>query len=188
MEGYTWGHVFPLPSPLHPALDRLTAIKRHLTCVFEILQGWSALDARIRIGFVAMGIPTELVDELHEAFAEAKRRFYRDDLRPSEIEGARFSEAAFRILEWKSAGKYTALGDTMPRVPTLMTRLEQATAESDSVRLHIPRALRVIYDFRNKRDVAHLADGIDPNFQDATLVVRNMEWVMAELVRLFHNV
>lgn len=41
---------------------------------------------------------------------------------------------------------------------------------------------------RNKRDVAHLADGIDPNQQDATLVVRNMEWVLAELVRLFHNV
>lgn len=37
-------------------------------------------------------------------------------------------------------------------------------------------------------DVAHLADGIDPNQQDATLVVRNMEWVLAELVRIFHNV
>ena len=40
---------------------------------------------------------------------------------------------------------------------------------------------------RNKRDVAHLADGIDPNQQDATIVVRNMEWVLAELVRLYHN-
>ncbi len=148
----------------------------------------TALDARIRAGFVASGVPTELVDELHEAFAEAKRRFYRDDLRPSEIEGARFSEAAFRILEWKAAGSFTSLGDTMPKVPTLMGRLEQATSAPESVRLHIPRALRVIYDFRNKRDVAHLADGINPNFQDATLVVHNMEWVMAELVRLFHNV
>lgn len=46
----------------------------------------------------------------------------------------------------------------------------------------------MIYDVRNRRDVAHLGDGIDPNQQDATLVVRNMEWVLAELVRLFHNV
>ena len=41
---------------------------------------------------------------------------------------------------------------------------------------------------RNKRDVAHRADRIDPNQQDATMVVRNMEWVLAELLRLYHNV
>jgi hypothetical protein len=66
--------------------------------------------------------------------------------------------------------------------------LERVTSAPDSVRFHIPRTLRLIYDVRNKRDVAHLADGIDPNQQDATLVVRNMEWVLAELVRLCHNV
>ena len=148
----------------------------------------TALDARVRQGFFAVGVPTELVDELVEAFAEAKRRFYRDDLRPSEIEGARFSEAVFRILEWATTQSYTPLGDTLPKVPTLMGRLEQAAAAPDSVRFHIPRTLRLIYDVRNKRDVAHLGDGIDPNQQDATMVVRNMEWVLAELVRLYHNV
>jgi hypothetical protein len=146
------------------------------------------LDVRVRQGFTSASIPTELVDELLEAFAEAKRRFYRDDLRPSAIEGARFSEAVFRTLEWTTTKKYTPLGDTLPKVPTLMGRFEQATAAPDSVRFHIPRALRLIYDVRNKRDVAHLADGIDPNQQDATMVIRNMEWVLAELVRLFHNV
>lgn len=148
----------------------------------------TALDVRVRQGFVAAGIPTELVDELVEAFAETKRRFYRDDLRPSEIEGARFCEAVFRTLEWATTQTYTPLGDTLSKVPTLMARLEQATAASDSVRFHIPRTLRLIYDVRNKRDVAHLGDGIDPNQQDATMVVRNMEWVLAELVRLHHNV
>jgi hypothetical protein len=148
----------------------------------------TSLDARIRQGFSAAGIPTELVNELLEAFAEAKRRFYRGDLRPSEIEGARFSEAAFRILEWNTAQQYTPLGGTLPKVPTLMGKLEQATSAPESVRFHIPRTLRLIYDVRNKRDVAHLGDGIDPNEQDATLVVRNMEWVLAELVRHHHNV
>jgi hypothetical protein len=148
----------------------------------------TSLDARVRHGFVAAGMPTELVDELVEAFAEAKRRFYRDDLRPSEIEGARFSEAVFRILEWATTQTYTPVGDTLPKVPTLMSKLEQATSATDSVRFHIPRTLRLIYDVRNKRDVAHLGDGIDPNQQDATMVVRNMEWVLAELVRLYHNV
>lgn len=148
----------------------------------------NALDTRVRQGFVAAGMPTELVDELVEAFAEAKRRFYRDDLRPSEIEGARFSEVVFRILQWETTQKYTPLGKTLPSVDQLLKTLVNAQGPNDSVRMHIPRTLRLIYDVRNKRDVAHLGDGIDPNQQDATLVVRNMEWVLAELVRLYHNV
>lgn len=148
----------------------------------------TTLDGRVEEGFIAAGIPAELVKELLEAFAEAKRRFYRADLRPSEIEGARFSEAVFRILEWSTMQRYTPLGENLPKVPTLMGKLEQATAAIESVRFHIPRTLRLIYDVRNKRDVAHLGDGIDPNQQDATMVVRNMEWVLAELVRLYHNV
>lgn len=147
----------------------------------------TTLDARIRQGLVAAGIPTELVKELIDAFAEAKRRFYRDDLRPSEIEGARFSEAVFRILQWATVQTYTALGKTLPSVDAMMTTLINTPA-SDSIRIHIPRTLRLIYDVRNKRDVAHLSDGIDPNQQDATLVIRNMEWVLAELVRIYHNV
>lgn len=75
----------------------------------------------------------------------------------------------------------------LPKIDQLMGTLQNAQG-SESVRLHIPRTLQLIYDVRNKRDVAHLADGINPNMQDATLVVRNMERVVAELVRLFHDV
>jgi hypothetical protein len=147
----------------------------------------TTLDARVRQGFIAAGVPADLADEVLDAFAEAKRRFYRDDLRPSEIEGGRFSEAVFRVLQWSTTQAYTPIGKTLPSVPALIDTLERSQGH-DSIRLHIPRTLRLIYDVRNKRDVAHLADGIDPNQQDATLVVRNMEWVLAELVRLFHNV
>jgi hypothetical protein len=147
----------------------------------------TALDVRIRQGFGAAGIPIALVDEVVDAFAEAKRRFYRDDLRPSGLEGGRFSEAVFRILQWETTQEYVPLGKTLPSVDKLVTTLQNAEG-SESVRLHIPRTLRLIYDVRNKRDVVHLSDGIDPNQQDATLVVRNMEWVLAELVRIFHNV
>lgn len=145
------------------------------------------LDA-VRKGLTGAGAPQALVDELLEAFAEAKRRFYRNDLRPQEVEGGRFSEAAFRLLQWAATGTFTPLGGNLPRVPTLVGQLESTTTSHDSVRMHIPRTLRVIYDIRNNRDVAHLADGIDPNLQDATLVIRNMEWVLAEFVRLYHSV
>lgn len=145
--------------------------------------------AEVEKGFLGAGMPPELVSELMEAFAEAKRRYYRSDFRPNAVEGGRFTEAVFRILEWAtSGGSYTALGKTLPKVDKLMVAMENATTVPDSIRLHVPRTLRLIYDIRNKRDAAHLGDGIDPNLQDATLVVRSMEWVMAELARLYHSV
>jgi hypothetical protein len=49
-------------------------------------------------------------------------------------------------------------------------------------------AHRVVYDIRNNRDAAHLADGIDPNVQDATLVMGVLDWILAEFIRIHHQV
>jgi hypothetical protein len=80
------------------------------------------------------------------------------------------------------------LASKLPSVDRLLRTFENGTTQPDSIRLHIPRTLRLIYDVGNKRDAAHLGDGIDPNLQDATLVIGNMDWVMAELIRLYHGV
>jgi hypothetical protein len=142
----------------------------------------------VRQGFVSAGLGAAEVDEVLEAYTEAKRRFHLGDLRPQEVEGGRFSEGVFRLLQQASGQKVTPLGKTLPGVDKLLLAFEQATGQPDSVRLHIPRTLKLIYDIRNKRDAAHLGDGIDPNLQDATLVVGNMDWVLSELVRLYHGV
>src|SRR6202167_5186796 len=114
----------------------------------------------------------KLVDEVLEAHAEAKKNFYLGGLRLSEVEGGRFCEAVFRILEHATTGTGTPLGGQLA-TDRLIGRLAQmpATSAPESIRLHIPRALRVVYDIRNKRDAAHLVDGIDPNLQDVTMVV-----------------
>lgn len=131
----------------------------------------------------------KLVDELLEAYVEAKRNFYLGGLRLSAVEGGRFCEAAFRILQQRTTGTYRPLGKQLD-IEKLMLQLSNLATGSqpDSVRLHIPRALRVVYDIRNNRDAAHLADSIDPNLQDSTLVVSILDWVLAEFVRLYHTV
>ncbi|PXY33756.1 hypothetical protein [Prauserella flavalba] len=134
--------------------------------------------------FSAAGVPAPVAKELFDAFKEMKRRFAVHDLRPNVVEGGRFSEAAFRVLQWLTTGQHTPIGTTLPKVPTLLGTLASSGHASDSVRLHIPKSLAVIYDIRNKRDAAHLADGIDPNVQDSSLVVATSSWVLAEFVRL----
>jgi hypothetical protein len=134
-------------------------------------------------------LPTKLVDELLAAYEEAKQNFYVGGLRLSAVEGGRFCEAAFRLLEHITSGKSTPLNKQLEtdRVILALSNLPSAK-HPDSIRIHIPRALRVVYDIRNKRDVAHLADGIDPNLQDATLVVSVLDWITAEFVRIYHGV
>ncbi len=133
--------------------------------------------------------PAKLVTELLEAHAEAKRNFYLGGLRLSAVEGGRFCEAAFRILENAATKQHTPLGAQLA-TEKLIEKLANLpkTSAPESIRIHIPRALRVVYDIRNKRDAAHLADGIDPNLQDATLVISVLDWVLAEFIRLYHKV
>lgn len=132
--------------------------------------------------------PAKLVDELLSAYQEAKHNFFLGGLRLSAVEGGRFCEAAFRILEQIITGAHTNLNRPLDTEKLIKDLSNSPKTFKDSVRLHIPRAIRVVYDIRNSRDAAHLADGIDPNLQDATLVISNIDWILAEFVRLYHNV
>src|SRR5438045_2140542 len=130
-----------------------------------------------------------LVRELLDAHEEAKRNFYLGGLRLSEVEGGRFCEAAFRILEQITTGKWTPLGKQLNTEKVIdQLRTLDGSKFVDSVRLHVPRALRLVYDIRNKRDAAHLADGIDPSLQDATVVISTVNWGLVKLVRMSNGV
>jgi hypothetical protein len=138
-------------------------------------------------GFLAAGIPADLVTEVIAAYEQAKSRFHRRDYRPSSVEGARFSEAVFRVLQWATTSSYTRIGGNLPQIPQLIGQLQNATGVDDSLRIHIPRTLQAVYDIRNRRNVAHLGN-IEIGLQDSGLVVHILDWVMTELVRLYHNV
>jgi hypothetical protein len=138
---------------------------------------------------LSSSLPPKLIDELLEAHSEAKRNLYLGGLRLSEVEGGRFCEAAFRLLEQITKVSFTPLGKQLDTEKLILFLANLPSASHpDAIRIHIPRALRLVYDIRNKRDAAHLADGIDPNLQDALLVCSVIDWVLAEFIRLYHNV
>lgn len=136
-------------------------------------------------GILCRRFPKKLVDELLSCYVDQKRNLALGHLRPTEVEGGRFAEAAFRLLEHFVGWSETPLNRKLD-TEKLITRLQnlQFGQAPDSVRLHIPRTLRVVYDVRNNRDAAHLADGIDPNLQDSYLVSSCLDWVLAEFLRL----
>lgn len=129
--------------------------------------------------------PHELVDALLDSYKDLVENFNRSKLRPSEVESGRLCEAIIRMLQYKTTGTYTPIGVSIGNLDTEITRLANLprTDFDESIRLHIPRTVRVIYDIRSKRDSVHLGN-IDPNLMDATLILNCCKWIVAELFRI----
>src|SRR4051812_12394476 len=87
----------------------------------------------------------QLVDELLSAYQEAKKNFFIGGLRLSAVEGGRFCEAALRMLEEKTTGSFTNLNQQLD-AEKLIEQLKNTPKASypASIRLHIPRAIRVV--------------------------------------------
>lgn len=131
----------------------------------------------------------ELADCILAEYQDVVNRYSQGDHRPEEQSGGRFAEAAFRICQHACKLDVTPVGRSLPRVDGLAEVLGQtsSTIADDGFRIHIPRALRLIYGFRNTRDVAHLGVGVSPNYADSTLVLSITSWVLCENVRICHE-
>lgn len=133
------------------------------------------------------GLRSDLLDAFHEIVSNYRERRWE----PSELNGGKLCEAAYTIvLGWLEGGAYSARATKPQRFPNACRDLEskyQHVADSRSARILIPRVLIGMYDIRNNRGVGHAGGDISPNHMDATVVLYNAKWVMAELVRLIHS-
>jgi hypothetical protein len=94
--------------------------------------------------------------------------------------GGKFVEAVLKCFHYLRTGVEI---DTV-KVDEEVRLLEQTTSLNDFERLTIPRALRLIYEFRNRRGGAH-NNSFDPIKMDCASVVANSKWVVEELTRLY---
>jgi hypothetical protein len=124
-----------------------------------------------------------LVEALIEAYTEIESNYALRKWKARELDAGHFVEAARRLLEFELFEKtYTPIGTDLPRFTDQeLKRYEQGKGD-EAFRIHIPRALRTVYGIRNKRGIAHVGP-VSPNEMDATLILYNVKWVLAELIR-----
>jgi hypothetical protein len=134
-------------------------------------------------------IPTTLREELIQALNEIERNFKESRWEPSELNGGKLCEVVYSILKGYINGSYPASASKPRNMVDACKNFEQSPSTfSRSVRIQIPRMLTALYEIRNNRGVGHVGGDVDPNHMDAVCVLQMSKWVVAELIRIFHNV
>jgi hypothetical protein len=137
------------------------------------------------------GLPSNLRNPLLASFREIGANYVERRWEPSELNGGKFCEAVYSIVNGTISGTFPAKPSKPPDMVKACRALEGLPADSTrvgdrSLRILIPRMLAPLYEIRNNRGVGHIAGEVDPNYLDATAVYGMASWVLAELVRIFH--
>ena len=142
---------------------------------------------------VLAGLPKALRDEVLKCYQEIMSNYLERRWEPSELNGGKFCEAVYSIVYGAVKGNFPAKASKPARMLDACQALEKEPANASrvgdrSLRVLIPRTLPVLYEVRNNRGVGHVGGDVDANHMDAEFVQATASWVMAELVRIFHNV
>jgi hypothetical protein len=137
-------------------------------------------------------IPAGLRDPLFETYREIASNFAEHRWEPSELKGGHFCEVVYTILDGSISGTFAASPSKPANMKDACLALEKNSATGKtgdrSLRILIPRVLLPLYEIRNNRGVGHVGGDVDPNLMDATAVFGMASWVLAELIRVFHQV
>lgn len=142
----------------------------------------------MKLGVVLGSLPVGLRDLLLKEYQNIVQNYAESRWTPSELSGGKFCEIAFTIVEGHATGHYP----TSPKKPRdfvgACRKLEQNTHVPRSFQILIPRVLPAIYEIRNNRGVGHIGGDVDSNYMDATFIVNNCNWVLSEMIRMYHNI
>ncbi|MDP3901041.1 MAG: hypothetical protein Q8Q38_01760 [bacterium] len=133
-------------------------------------------------------IPDNLEDKLLEEYTEIKRRFQLNDCGPTQLNGGRFAEAVLRIFQHLLSMPITPFGEDIKAADktTIISKVTNAAHIDEHIRQKVTSLTKLLLDFRNNRDVAHLG-GFSTNKIDANFVLSCANWMFAEFIRVYGN-
>jgi len=127
-------------------------------------------------------IPGDLVDALQLEFQKLHKQYFLGKWEPGQLDGGRFAEIIFRILEFKQGGNFTPIGTQIDRIK-IYNSIFNDSKIIESLRFHVLKLADLMLDFRNKRNVSHPGE-IDVNEMDSTMMIQSANWIVAELIRI----
>jgi hypothetical protein len=136
---------------------------------------------------VLAGLPLGLRSELVEALNKITTNFREGRWEPAELNGGKLCEVVYSIIRGHADGVMPAKPSKPQNMVDACKRLEQEQQLPRSLRIQVPRMLVALYEIRNNRGVGHAGGDVDPSHMDAVAVLFMSKWLVAELIRVFHN-
>lgn len=134
-------------------------------------------------------IPQAIRDELVEALNQVERNFKEHRWEPAELNGGKLCEVVYSILKGFVDNNFPSAASKPSNMVDACKFLEKAPLTIPrSIRIQIPRMLMALYEIRNNRGVGHVGGDVNPNHMDAVCVLQMSKWIVAELIRVFHDI
>jgi hypothetical protein len=135
------------------------------------------------------GIPDAFRKRLIQQYKEIKSLFKQGRFEFSGLKVGKFCETLLRFLQDKLTGTYTPFGNKLSNFIEECDKLSRTpkTAGHESLRILMPHALKFLYSVRSKRSIGHIGGDIDSNEMDGMVCAKLTDWIMGELIRIYHG-
>jgi hypothetical protein len=138
-------------------------------------------------------IPAKFRRGITQSYLELKRRYnsarYDSSWDSAGLSAGKFCEAVLRFLQYELSGNSIPFGTHIPNFADECQKLIKlpATTGVESLRVIAPRALIFLYTLRGKRGIGHVGGDVEANEIDASTVMRMCDWIVCELIRVYHS-
>jgi hypothetical protein len=138
-------------------------------------------------------VPNKFKLKIITSYLELKKR-YSGASRDSSWDAAglsagKFCEGVLRFLQNELTGTFIPFGTHISNFADECGKLIKlpTTSGNESTRIIIPRALIYLYTLRGKRGIGHVGGDVEANQIDMATIVRICDWIICELIRIYHK-
>ncbi len=105
------------------------------------------------------------------------------------LSSGKFCETVLRFIQNELTKKYIPFGKNIPNFADECRKLitQPESSGNESLRIIIPRSLIFLITMRGKRGIGHIEGDVEANEIDAETIVRVCDWIICELIRIYHN-
>jgi len=134
-------------------------------------------------------VPTDFRSRTIKAYLELKARYAEGKYDAAGVSAGKLCETVIRLLQHELKKSFTPFGQQIQNFAAECESFSQVpkTHGSESLRLVIPRALLYLYTLRNKRGIGHAGGDVDANGIDGATIGRVSDWIVCELIRIYHS-
>jgi hypothetical protein len=134
-------------------------------------------------------VPADFRNRIIKNYLELKSRHAQNMHDAAGLSAGKFCESVVRLLQHELKKQVAPFGQRILNLSDECDSFAQVprTIGNDSLRIVIPKAVSLLYPLRNKRGIGHVGGDIDANAIDGMTIARVADWIVCELIRIFHT-